>query len=747
MWPYKPVDNQYTISDLSVERLTLDPFTKPADIGKNVGIASDGTLNKRYPTGSNIITVKLDANDDSPYESTTLYGAVEKARTSFGLLSFSNAVQIKVLPGSYYETQQIRIGTGDFFLTITGALQWSICQFYLTTVLPPGESWITINSNGGEISDVWFDAQGNSDHVLKVDVAQGEGAAIDMFRVYCNHGNISQVWVTGGAIVYDFFGVMIPYQSSTYAFLVDGGSYLFEHYCSIFFDEYTDSGCVYHYVDNGSFVGIVQDSVYGVNNGVYGGLLESTYIVADNASTVELLSGNIYDFNYIFKLFNGSTITTRNIQISSSQYVNNAYDSTCLWTSSGDSYDVSQLNLSTLNAKNSSMFYMDKLLDDDIGLHMLSNLIIGDKNYGSNCFIGQGGSNIQDAVILTWNGATFTDITSNLNEENSIVSDLFTSLTAGVFYLGDDVKFSSLVLNITGAMVIGTAVLTSEYWSGTSWVKLNFMASQSAAPYTTYAQAGLLNVELQVFRGDILLLRGSNWVQNSVNGVTKYWIRYRIVSGAMTVSPQANYFKLLYSTSNIKPDGCITHSGLARTLKNIAFDWNLIIASGATAPIDTDIWFSTILKLTRKNNKFPNGRAVNGCFILPSDLDSSSKLSFRLSFFSTTVAINQSWVFTFTVGVVDTGVLGYVASPGAVVLPSQQTITFTLTADPNNGMFETIQNVDFYLPTARAASQSGNTTQLILFNLTRTSAGTTDPIFNQASLYYYSWRTTQIVTL
>lgn len=741
----RTIDNQYLIQDLSVERLTLDPFNDPNDIGKDAVIGTDGYLTKSYPAGSNVITIKMDANDNSPYESTTLYGAVEKARYAFGTPTVNNTIVINVLAGSYYETQPIVLTPDDYYFSITGQLQYLICQFYYTGTFT--DTWITVNCEGLEISDVSFDGQSLCNHVLKIDTAAGAGAAIDTFRIYTQHGLISQLYLLGGAICYSFFSVMVPNQDSTYAILIDQGSSLFEHFNSVFLNEYTDSACIFHYVDNGSFCGIVQDTVFGVSNITYGGVLESTYIVANNGSYIELLSGNIYDFNYIFKIFNGSIMTTRNIQVKSTQYVNNAYDSTCLWSSSGDSFDAKKVQLDNLNTSNTSVFYNDNSLDDDIGFHMLSNLCIGDKNYGSNCFIGNGGSNIQNGIVLTYDGATFTDISSNLNQANSVDTTLFTSLTAGIFYLGGDVKFSSIVLNITGAMVIGTAVLTAEYWNGADWVNLNFMASQSAAPYTTYAQAGLLNVELQVFRGDIKLLQGSNWVSNTVNGFTRYWIRYRILSGIMTTSPTANYYKLLYNTSNFKPDGCITHSGLARTLKNIPFDWNLIIASGATAPADSDIWFSTILKLTRKNNRFVNGRSVNGCFLLPSDLDSSCALSFRISFFSTTTATNQSWTFTFTVGVVNTGDLGYTAAPGAVVLASQQTITFTLTANPANGMFETIQNIIFYLPTARSASSSGNTTQLILFTLSRTSAGATDPIINQAGLYFYSWRSTQIVVL
>lgn len=743
---YKAIDNQYTISDLDVEALTLNPTNLPADIGKNVGIDSNGVLIKRYPAGSNIITVKLDANDDSPYESTTLYGAVEKARTTYGTLSFENAVQILIQPGAYYETQQIILTQDDYYLTITGPLQYYVAQFYLTGQLPPGKAWFVVNCPGLELSDFSLDAQGNADHVLKIDVAGGlAGAAVDTFRLYTQHGNISSIWLVGGGIMYSFFSVVVPYQTSTYAILVDGASYLFEHYNSIFFDEYTDSSCIFHYVDNGSFVGIVQDSVYGVNNGVYGGLLESTYIVADNGSSVELLSGNIYDFNYIFKIFNGSVVTTRNIQISSTQYVNNAFDDTCLWTSSGDSYDVSKLDLTTLNANNSSMFYMDRLKDDDIGLHMLSNLIIGDKNYGSNCFIGQGGSNIQDTVILTWNGATFTDITSDLNEENSINRPLFTSLTAGIFYLGGDVKFASLVLNITGALVIGTANLILEYWNGASWVKLNFMASKSTSPYTSYAQAGLLTAELQVFRCDILLLQSSVWQKNIVNGINKYWIRYRIASGTMTLSPVVKYFKIIYSTTNIKPDGTIFHHGLARTLKVLPYDWSNVFETGVSAPQSQSVWYSTKLKLTRTLNKFRNGDTVNMCFLVPSDIDSSCKLSFRIAFFSSSSAAGQVGnAFELVVGNPNQGDQGYTAAP-ALVHPSEQTISFTLLPNILNGSLLKIQEIEFYLPTLLSSSSNGSTPQIIILVLSRTSATGSDPVISQAALYYTSYKTTNIV--
>jgi hypothetical protein len=266
------------------------------------------------------------------------------------------------------------------------------------------------------------------------------------------------------------------------------------------------------------------------------------------------------------------------------------------------------------------------------------------------------------------------------------------------------------------------------------------MVSQTQSPYQTYAENPFGFVELQTIRLDIAIQQQNNWGLTTIDGSEKYWVRYRLVSGTLTTSPIINYYKLLANSCVIAEDGTIACHGLTRTLKTIAFDWNLISASGASAPSNQDIWYSSILKIARVNNKVANNRAVSACFLLPSDIDSGCPVFLNLAFCSTTTAINQTFTFSLTYANVEEMAQTYFSSPAAITYKNETTTSITLTCNATNGQFLEFQRVPLRLPTAISQNAQGETTQLIIFVLTRTSAGAPDIVFSQGGISYYAYK-------
>lgn len=736
----KTIDNQHTIEDLTVERLIIDPFNNPRDIGKNVTIGSNGALKKTLPVSSNVITIKMDANLDSPYEHNTLYGAIDKARTTFGTLAFENPVAIMVQPGVYYETQAIVITATDYYLSITAIPQYTMCQFYLVNELGPNSSWITIQCPLIEWADVYLFGGNNCDIVFDV---KGNDLICDINRMYWSTARYCSIRASGTVTVYNVLGVPEAGVLQPYAVVVENGATFFSQYSTIYLTG-PSSSLTQYYCDN-AYIGILLDTAYGTSD--YLGTTNSMFCHLVNNATVEITAGRCIDFDTVFKLESGSTITTRSLSLSGNIQVNNNFDNTCLWTCIGDLINTDNLDLTTLNFNNTTNMYMERSLNNTRGLQCLGRLVVGNRDLPSELYVGQGGSNIKNSSVLQFNptGSIFTNITNNLKEDNSISTNLFSSLIVGsIFYIGDRSKFASVVLNVTSITGLGTAVIISEYWNGTSWTSFNFMTSQSNSPYTTYANNAFSVSETQVIRLAILLQQGNNWISNSVNGIVKYWIRFRVSSGTLITSPVVNYFKILGNTTIIKQDGSILHHGLARTLKLIPYDMSSAVASGVTTPQSQDLFFSSVLKIGRINNKFRNGDALNGVFLLPADLDSSSRLSLRISFFSdVSTALQTGFGMTLTVANVRAGDLGYISVPTGIVHPNEQVINFTLIPNQTNGMFETIQNIDFSLPSALSGSSTGNISQLIVFNIRR-NTGTNNPVFNQFVFAYYSFRGTGI---
>lgn len=732
----KQIDNQYKFETLSVEDLLLEPFDK-LDIGKITSIASNGTLIKRLPVATNIITIKMDADLNSPYEDNTLYGALVKARTVYGLLSFENPVAIMVQPGVYYETQAIVVSPTDYYLSFIGTPQYTMSQFYLVTELGPNTSWITIQCPLSEWSDIYLFGNNMCDIIFDI---IGVDVICDIHRMYWSTARYCSIRASGSVTVYNVLGVPEASILQPYATVVENGATFFSQYSTIYLTGASSS--LTQYYCNNAYIGILLDTAYGTSD--YLGTTNSIFCHLVNLGVVEITAGRCVDFDTVFKLETGSTITTRSLSLTGNIKVNNEYDNTCLWTCIGDLINTDNLDLTTLNFNNTTNMYMERSKNNTRGLQCLGRLVCGNRDLPSELYVGQGGSNIKNSTILQFNptGSIFTDITNNLKEDNSISTPLFNSLIVGsICYIGDRSKFASILFNITAVM--GSGIIVSEYWSGSAWTQFNFMASQSNSPYTTYANNAFSIAEPQIYRLAILLQQGNNWISNSVNGVLKYWIRFRITS-SLSISPVIDYFKIYGNTTIIKQDGSILHHGLARTLKLIPYDMSSAVASGVTTPQSQDLFFSSVLKIGRIYNKFRNGDALNGVFLLPADLDSSSRLSLRISFFSdVSTALQAGFGMTLTVANVRVGDLGYIAAPTGIIHPNEQSINFTLLPNQVNGMFETIQNVDFSLASALAGSSNGDIKQLIVFNIKR-NTGLNNPVLNQFAFAYYSFRGTGI---
>lgn len=735
--------------------ITTDAFQlSPAEVGNILQCNTLGFMEYIPQYTTRCIVLKPDANDALPLESSTLYGAVQKA--SALVPTATSPIWINIYNGTYYETQSTILDPTMLLVTIAGPLQYWGCQFFLTVDLGPGSVWITHEAGGGEWSDVYFDGQMNCDHVFKVDGTAGGYAAVDLMRVIARNGRVSQFYVDNGALIYNIFGVPWPAVTSTYGVLVDNASEYIADICTTYVgDSDLASNCIYNYIDNGSTMTMLNDSQYGSSYIVYGGVPTNSVLVsAHNGSDVSVSSGRVFDFDVAFELFTGSSMITRNVNFESSNtFINNTYDSTCIWNSLSDLFLTSQLQTTGLTSDNTTLLYKDTSLNDNPGIRCIGDLSVGLRGFNSRSFFGEGGSDVADAhVLLTNDNIVFTAVTQDLLESNRVPTTLFGSLTTGTIYIGDVDVFATIQFNITQTITIGTAVLSVEYWNGLAWTAVNYMASNSEPPYNTYANNLFTTVTLQSIRLDIILQRTGIWATTTVNGIANhYWIRIRISAGTMTTSPIADYFKIYGNTTSITRYGNILCHGLARTLKNIPYDMNstnALVTAPYTAPNDLDIWASQSWAVGRQTNLFNTvDDNITLCFMIPSDFDSSCALSLRIAFIAgTTAAAQTGGTFNVKYGVFNTGSQLYLSRATAVAGPvtGENQLNVVLTPDQTNGTFLTIQNIPFYLSTGVSSTLTGDITQIIMVTIRKTVNGTSDTIFVQTGLYYYSWRLTDI---
>lgn len=118
-----------------------------------------------------------------------------------------------------------------------------------------------------------------------------------------------------------------------------------------------------------------------------------------------------------------------------------------------------------------------------------------------------------DYVLLFDGTATYTN---NSVEADTAAGTAFAVMAdAGdKLYLGKETKFKRFLIDVSVAAVGYTAV-TWEYWNGAAW--------------TTLSTSGTADFSAD---GTVTFTAPTNWVQNSVNSITAYWVRAQQTAAA-----------------------------------------------------------------------------------------------------------------------------------------------------------------------------------------------------------------------
>lgn len=136
-----------------------------------------------------------------------------------------------------------------------------------------------------------------------------------------------------------------------------------------------------------------------------------------------------------------------------------------------------------------------------------------------------------DNILTTTDDISFTDVTL-VGRSNVAGAFTFTANTTNArLYLGSD---TNTVLGIrtllSTAGTVGTGVW--EYWTGASWVTLPYEAYGS--PTTSLGDKETLKSTSSNYM--VVTAPLTSWATTTVNGLSKYWIRFRVTSN-YTVSP------------------------------------------------------------------------------------------------------------------------------------------------------------------------------------------------------------------
>lgn len=118
-------------------------------------------------------------------------------------------------------------------------------------------------------------------------------------------------------------------------------------------------------------------------------------------------------------------------------------------------------------------------------------------------------------------GATYTDLTSALDDDTSTTSQIGDITTSDYLYIGDDQLFSRVVVNLTNTQTNNNADFQIRYCS--SRAGDNSCATWSAASAVDNTASTAPTTFLE--DGSILFDEPTNWVKAVVDGEDKYWIQ------------------------------------------------------------------------------------------------------------------------------------------------------------------------------------------------------------------------------
>jgi len=361
-------------------------------------------------------------------------------------------------------------------------------------------------------------------------------------------------------------------------------------------------------------------------------------VTVDNDAFVEFnLIGATYNINTICVLGNGTKSKLRaalfRIDYSFVYDISFAATSADIGIFSGD-FDTHKIN----NPNN--LRFQSRFHDQESGMRS-ATVATGDLRFGSKREIttlnmGEGKYDNTSAVILTNTNlevGTWADISTAALDIDANTFNIFAGTAAGnCCYLGRPDALVGVKVEMTTATSSITARddIVWEYYDGTGWVAFNVMVAQDRPPLHQKNNAVVSYADKYHVRFG--LTSATNFADYSLNGITKKWVRMRVVN-ALSSIPSALSFRLHVNTTKINATGFMSHFGDARNVK--ALSWSLNMTEPANAnPADQDILLSDRLAIGRKHNKFASNTLDRIGFnvYLPPDLDTSFPVKLKFAF-------------------------------------------------------------------------------------------------------------------
>lgn len=422
---------------------------------------------------------------------------------------------------------------------------------------------------------------------------------------------------------------------------------------------------------------------------------------------------------------------------------------------------------------------------------------VGTPAQPSESAFGGGDSTVLEMVVLRYTGATAAtdgtfsdDITADVNVSDGVGGQrVFDSGAVGdVLYVGSSNDngtgqpfpglnwqndgTGAVGINPQGGVIGASHFIAMEYFSFTdgNWRGFGLavgtpgsiatpgklMSTDGSARYLPHADqvmdlagvGGNLDGKYQYRFGKFVTPPcTSDWGLHTLNGVSGYWMRFRVLQ-ALTTVPTVNLVKLHTNRVEINADGYTEYFGSAQAERRLPFDVNWF-AAAAASPANQDVYVGDFVAAGRVENNFQNGVVDRSGFIstLPQDLDTSKPIRLTIRYFMTTseaanIQLTTRWAYNLDFST-DPGSLSDVftgtgTSP-AVPAGNLGTITDIFQPVATSGKMESYM-VDLDVTRLLAARDSGNGDVLwVTVERDGSDAHTGNFVIVQVTPSYTSW--------
>ncbi len=319
----------------------------------------------------------------------------------------------------------------------------------------------------------------------------------------------------------------------------------------------------------------------------------------------------------------------------------------------------------------------------------LGEISVGFPGKGAESVFGEGDSHVFGLTVCQYTGATSTtdgtfstDITS-LVLPGGVGSNVFDSGALNdVVYIGfDDTTgtgsiFGGLKWTNTGASISpsggksgSTHYIAIEYFSSAAGNWRGFglltpgntgepgrvMSTDANIPYDDHADEILSGITVTNTTGAYQYRFGTNstntgndWTQHTLNGLSAFWMRFRVLILLVT-NPNVSAIKIHTNRTEINSDGFMEYFGTSRPIRKLPLNWGIYTAE-SSGPRDRTISTgnTTVATVNFEAVRFSsNGQNISTITEIPTEMDTSWDPRLQFRWFTDTGSASITWTITY----------------------------------------------------------------------------------------------------